>query len=47
MKKNHCKEIPKKKKWSKSDFSNYFKESRELSDYSCAKSGIVKSKYKK
>lgn len=40
MKKNQSNEIPKKKNWSKSDFSKYFKESRELSDYSCAKSGI-------
>lgn len=34
-----------KKKWTKKDFAKYYKESRELSDYTCPSSGIVKSRY--
>jgi len=37
----------KKKTWTKKDFANYYKESKELSDYSCSKSGIVESRYAK
>ena len=37
----------KKKKWDKKAYAEYFKESNELSDYSCSKRGIVESRYKK
>ena len=37
----------KKKVWKKKEFANYHKESRELSDYSCSKNGIVESRYTK
>lgn len=36
-----------KKKWAKKDFADYFKESRELSDFTCKKQGIVESRRKK
>lgn len=37
----------KKKVWTKKDYAEYFKESRELSDYTCSKNGVVKNKFKK
>ncbi len=38
---------PVKKVWTKKDFAEYYKESRELSDYTCSKNGTVKSRYSK
>ncbi|QOY55167.1 hypothetical protein HUE87_02700 [Candidatus Sulfurimonas marisnigri] len=35
------------KEWSKEKYNQYFTESNRLSDYSCPKGGIVKSKYRK
>jgi len=37
----------KKKVWNKKAYAEYFKESRELSDYSCSKRGITENKYSK
>lgn len=36
----------KKKVWTKKDYAEYFKESRELSDYTCGKQGVVEYKIK-
>lgn len=36
-----------KKKWTKADYAEYYKESRELSDYTCSKNGVVENRYKK
>jgi hypothetical protein len=41
---NPIKGIPEKKKWTKSDFARYYKESKALSDYSCSRSGIIQSR---
>ncbi len=47
-KEEEIKGIPnQKKKWAKKDFADYFKESRELSDFTCKKGGIVESRRKK
>jgi len=37
----------KKKQWTKKDYSNYFKSSKELSDYTVNKKGLIKSRYSK
>lgn len=37
--------MKKKKVWTKKDIANYFKSSKSQSDYSCAKNGIIESRY--
>lgn len=46
-KKTHNKTQEKKTVWTKKDYADYFKESRELSDYSCSKNGIIENRFKK
>ena len=36
----------KKKVWTKKDYARYFKESRELSDYTCKKQGTIEYRQK-
>lgn len=47
IKLNNSTSKKKKKVWTNKEVSNYYKESRELSDYSCPNNGIVESRYTK
>lgn len=44
VKKSNKKTQEKKTVWTKKDYAEYFKESRELSDYSCSKNGIIENR---